>query len=397
MSNNVLHNILDQRIQAMRDGGVPQEAGLPGLAPGPELYEQEEPLVPMDLDGAMKLASAVEHIAANVGGINDDRSGKLRLVNAMLTKQAEKGQTGSFQILPEAAYQGSQPTPGGQAARHVLPMKTGLRDGNAIPDDEIRGIIGNHNIKPKKQPAALLKSMGVGGLTGGKGKKKLAQAVRRKMAGSGGSMSTFISGEGSPATPSGYGNQARSFLQSNSAAINMTKRQAKAPVKKQLAEILSEPALSSNRDDVLKRALKHSGVEKISHALQRATSGQVGDGRARFVQAFQTKVAQAPPGGAPMGPPPGGAAPPGPGMVPQGGPPQQTGDPVVLAKLKAALMQKKAETASIAAAITEVEQGGQPGMAPAEQGMTAAPPAPMGPPPGGQMGMPPAGPPQPGQ
>jgi hypothetical protein len=76
----------------------------------------------------------------------------------------------------------------------------------------------------------------------------------------------------------GYGNQGRKHISSISAAINMTKKDAKGPVKAQLKEVLDEPAFSRKHDS------------KVHENLRNADKGgvKIASVRDRFV-----KVAQA--------------------------------------------------------------------------------------------------------
>lgn len=83
----------------------------------------------------------------------------------------------------------------------------------------------------------------------------------------GGSVLKVTDSSQPPAYPTGYGNENRKLIQSNQAAINYTKGKAKAPVKRQLAEVLDEPALSRKTDPVLHDAWQSTdkaGV-KIAH------------------------------------------------------------------------------------------------------------------------------------
>lgn len=86
------------------------------------------------------------------------------------------------------------------------------------------------------------------------------------------------SGEGVPSEPSDVSSQ-KSMIASNEAAINYTKGQAKADPKKDVNQVLTEPALTSSTDKVLNEAFTNTGAAgvKISAAkdLQK-TAAQVG-------------------------------------------------------------------------------------------------------------------------
>jgi hypothetical protein len=64
----------------------------------------------------------------------------------------------------------------------------------------------------------------------------------------------------------GFGNQGRSYIQSNAAAINYTKKDAKGPVKTQLKEVLEQPALSAKHDSKLQENLRNTGKAGVKIA-----------------------------------------------------------------------------------------------------------------------------------
>jgi hypothetical protein len=73
-----------------------------------------------------------------------------------------------------------------------------------------------------------------------------------------------------PPEPSDVNSQ-KSMISSNDAAINYTKRQAKADPKKDLGHVLSEPALSSATDKTLERAFDHTNQAGAKIASSRLT------------------------------------------------------------------------------------------------------------------------------
>lgn len=84
--------------------------------------------------------------------------------------------------------------------------------------------------------------------------------------------------EGGPSEPSDVNSQKR-LISSNQAAINYTKGEAKADPKKDLADVLTEPALSAAHDTVLRQSFDNTGAAgvKISSAQGMAkTAHQVG-------------------------------------------------------------------------------------------------------------------------
>jgi hypothetical protein len=70
--------------------------------------------------------------------------------------------------------------------------------------------------------------------------------------------------EGVPKEPGDVSSQKRKMIDSNQAAIDYTKRDAKADPKKDMKDVVTEPALSSSTDTVLSQALDEDGGNKIS-------------------------------------------------------------------------------------------------------------------------------------
>lgn len=69
-----------------------------------------------------------------------------------------------------------------------------------------------------------------------------------------------------PTDGSGYGNDQRRLVQSNEAAINYTKADAKKPQGKQMAEVLNEPAFSPEHDSKLREQLQNAGEAGVKIA-----------------------------------------------------------------------------------------------------------------------------------
>lgn len=96
-----------------------------------------------------------------------------------------------------------------------------------------------------------------------------------------GQLTTTQAGQASPhqaGDPTGgFGNQARSLIASNQAAIDATKRSAKGPVKKQLAELLDEPALSAKHDNKLQENLRSTGQAGVKIAAARAVLQKIAE------------------------------------------------------------------------------------------------------------------------
>lgn len=97
-----------------------------------------------------------------------------------------------------------------------------------------------------------------------------------------GQLTTTDSSQSSPSQSgdpvSGYGNQGRRLIQSNQAAINYTKGDAKGPQKTQLKEVLEEPALNSSTDSVLEQNLQNTGKAGVKIAGAREALEKVAAG-----------------------------------------------------------------------------------------------------------------------
>jgi hypothetical protein len=70
----------------------------------------------------------------------------------------------------------------------------------------------------------------------------------------------------SPTDGSGYGNDQRSLVGSNQAAIDYTKADAKKPQGRQMSEVLEEPAFSPEHDSKLREQLRNSGEAGVKIA-----------------------------------------------------------------------------------------------------------------------------------
>jgi hypothetical protein len=69
-----------------------------------------------------------------------------------------------------------------------------------------------------------------------------------------------------PTDGSGYGNDQRRLIQSNEAAIDYTKADAKKPQGKQMSEVLNEPAFSPEHDSKLREQLQNAGEAGVKIA-----------------------------------------------------------------------------------------------------------------------------------
>lgn len=75
-----------------------------------------------------------------------------------------------------------------------------------------------------------------------------------------------------PNAGTGYGNEQRNLIDSNEAAMNYTKGDAKKPQAKQLAEVIEQPAFSPEHDSKLREQLRNAGEAGVKIAGANAVS-----------------------------------------------------------------------------------------------------------------------------
>jgi len=114
--------------------------------------------------------------------------------------------------------------------------------------------------------------------------------------------------QGVPSEPSDVNSQKR-LIQSNEAAINYTKRQAKADPKSDVNQVLDQPALSAAHDTVLNKAWSHNSEAgpKIAQAIERVQKHTIKAAAARnllsnLIDNTSVKAASYVPGGTPSVP-----------------------------------------------------------------------------------------------
>jgi len=86
-----------------------------------------------------------------------------------------------------------------------------------------------------------------------------------------------------PTDGSGYGNDQRRLIQSNDAAINYTKGEAKKPQGKQMSEVLENPAFSPEHDSKLREQLQNAGEAGVKIAGAAAATSFLKQAAARGV------------------------------------------------------------------------------------------------------------------
>lgn len=366
-----------------------------------------------------KLASALDHIAENLDSIEFPHKGLIaqaaeKLANDGSPAGAGKG-PGALEVLKsiggEQKYKKDKPKGEDAAAStHGTPLSTGGLPGsktqmeNDMHDAPGGGKVAPTATYPEKGPLVAGPSV-----KHASPRDLYKQAILAKLAGEDvmkanidgggttsplageGQLESMKSGESGPGGSgnhlSGDGNQARRLIQSNQAAIDATKGDAKGPVKTQLKEVLDEPALSSAHDSKLEENLRNTGKAGVKIAAARelfqkiASGGDVcgGKGECQYCQlktatlrVKQANAMQGYGGGGGMG---GGAgAPAGGGMAAMA----ETGASVDgctcgnvgecrVCKLKAALMEAAKGSGMTPGA-------GMPPAAPAEKGTGSAQP-----------------------
>jgi hypothetical protein len=190
-----------------------------------------------------------------------------------------------------------------RGARKNLAVATKERAPGAITN-AIKGDVSTHGKAALKETAKTVGAYGAGAAAVGagaaavKGKKKessgLAATIRKTAEDAINPAQISGSGNVNPAEPppgaAGAGEQVPSepgdvtsqkrLISSNEAAINYTKGEAKADPKRDVAQVLSEPPLSSSTDKVLERVFDNTGKAgvKISsaHSGMLKSASQVG-------------------------------------------------------------------------------------------------------------------------
>jgi hypothetical protein len=262
-----------------------------------------DPTDPSDIE---KLASALESVG----------DGFIKEAADSIENGGESRQGGG-QLPTSRMVPGVQPYKRDGSKRHNIPLSTGFEassDGNrgnrtVTPTDEHRapgsgkaypakGVFKTAGFNPSNALNIGTKEglLGVGALAAGGAfaKKKKASAepqsddsdvgfILDKIAETrqgGESPGEFASGSGpKPAIDGKGGNNVRKHLETNEGVINLTKREAKAPQRRMLAEVLDEPALSRSTDS------------KVHENLRNASKGGV---KIAAAKSFLQKIAEDP-------------------------------------------------------------------------------------------------------
>ena len=297
-----VHGEVDRRVKIAQAGSSESEADTskknsktPASNPA-TMPERNEESITEKTSAAFveKLASAVEHC------------------NAHFLKQANEGAGtghGATETNLNAAKGGEQSEETGQAtSKNIVPMSSGsdskspgqINPGTAMSTDmndrpggseswENKDVMKQASaIKVASLRAALAKATAaptniskvarVLGLS-----KEAEDAINpaKISAGSAVPPDSSVAEEGVPSQPSEVTTQKR-HIQSSEAAINLTKRDAKAVPKERMGEVLSEPAQKKSTDPVL-----HNNLDATSSAGVKISSVKVAAARA-----FLRKVAE---------------------------------------------------------------------------------------------------------
>lgn len=229
---------------------------------------------------AMKLASAIEFL--NENWLLKQAVGEITPPTPTGQPEAKVGPgegPGAFETNENTPTPGVQSEAVGQANTGVVPMKPGSdvkTPGQTNPETAMETTIndppgGNESWKDKdvlKQAAAAMKQKVARVLTLIKAADVPPQAT--------------ASEEGVPALPGPAASQER-MIDSNQAAINYTKRDAKAEPKERMGEVLDEPAQKKTTDTVLQNNLSNTNEAgtKISSV------------RVAAARAYLSKIAEA--------------------------------------------------------------------------------------------------------
>lgn len=292
-------NIEQLVAQALREAeGTVEKSASAGVPSKPRAAGQTKTASasgPVDLEGALKLAAQLEIIGGDIHrGLDDDRPAAVKVAEALaIVKAAAEGDIpmspgltegsapGAATALPTdggaAPEGGTQPTATGESTTNKILTSPSLTGGtapgaaNAMPTD---GGVAPDNMG-KSAAATMLEAYR--SMVTRKGEKNAAarQAMQqmsqtRAKVGQaplvgGGVMPAYPVNEGTPASPQG-----EKGVDSNEAAINLTKRDAKSTVKPDLYKVLDEPALTGSPDSTLQQVLDHasSAGVKLSSARQ---------------------------------------------------------------------------------------------------------------------------------
>jgi hypothetical protein len=358
MASKNLHDMLARRVESLKSGQTKTAAVT--APPAVENTGLQEPAyVPVDTELMEKVAASIEYLIPRLGDVEEDRDNKTKLADMIRVKQAQSQPTVTDSPGGSPIIGQNQTNPMGGSSEHDKPLVPPLSDGAPKNDANVNPIAHANR-------SGSLQSKIIDQLTGAQPERDGGNLTEQP--------NVVASGEFSASSPSGGGNEARSFLQSNQAAINADKRDLRSPTKKALSAFLNEPAWDASNDPVVGKMWdKGSETSKVAAAVAR-TTGQVPNVTKLAHMLMQRKLAQM---GAPAGAPPmdpsmaGGAPPPGaPPGVPDGAPPpagaggpaqmQTMADPVAVAKLEAATKMKDAEKATLQAALAAVKAGAPP-------------------------------------
>lgn len=193
---------------------------------------------------------------------------------------------------------GKQPYKHDKSKAHNVPMSTGMQAGDAksattqVPNDHAKAPGGSPFPKKgvmKTAAEGVMAKIEAAKKKGGDKKEEKKEEKKEKDEGSekkssaefiisklaemkgGGETLDSKSGAGpKPSNDSKGGNNVRSHIESNQAAINMKKVDGKAPQKKMLSEVLTEPAMSKSHDSKVHENLRNASKGGVKIAAVKA-------------------------------------------------------------------------------------------------------------------------------
>jgi hypothetical protein len=244
-------------------------------------------LDPQDPDQVEKLASALEFAAEKLAGdhvcmggeshqggevlpVQAPASGKQPVSKAHATpKHVTPNKTGMISPKDNKGAATAVPTddnraPGGTGAKY--PAKGVLKTGSAV--DALQAAIDSKLAEKTAAPKAEEKKV----------EEKVEEAkeesaldyLLKKISGADMGGESHQGGETLSNTAPVPSNAGRQMIASNSAPKSATKREAKAPRKAELKQVLTEPALSAAHDDVVNKNLRNASKGGVKIAAARA-------------------------------------------------------------------------------------------------------------------------------
>lgn len=162
----------------------------------------------------------------------------------------------------------------GRVFKEAVTGKGSIGDGVMTMKD--RGLAALHGLKQIAPEAGTAAALGTGAAAYKMKKSSAVNFVLGKIAEYHGGGETLDSAsEQGPKPESGGSNSARSNISSIQAAINMKKVDGKNPQKKQLSEVLTEPALTKSTDSKVQENLRNATAGGVKIAAAKAVLAKI--------------------------------------------------------------------------------------------------------------------------